>query len=107
MEKIIEGIKKINAAWRDYKVVIKQVEIKGKIPGTFEGELETMATSKKITLNDLFKKIESMDKKFESINKKLELIDKKIEVMNKKIDLILATPTMQREIDHKALSELD
>ncbi|MGL5590459.1 MAG: hypothetical protein ACRDCH_00070 [Metamycoplasmataceae bacterium] len=100
MEKIIEGIKKINAAWKDYKVVVKQVEINGKISGTFEGELENMNTSKKITLNDLFKKIESMDKKLESI-------DKKIEVMDKKIDLMLATPTMQREIDHKALSELD
>ncbi|MGL5592306.1 MAG: hypothetical protein ACRDCJ_03075, partial [Metamycoplasmataceae bacterium] len=89
-----------------------------KISGTFEGELENMEKSKKTTLNDLLrimnksfeaidKKFEAMDKKIDLMNKKIDLLDKRLEVMDKKIDLILATPTIQREIDHKALSELD
>ncbi|MGL5617432.1 MAG: hypothetical protein ACRCWU_00020 [Metamycoplasmataceae bacterium] len=36
--------------------------INGKISGTFKGKLKTRETSKKTTLNDLFKKIESIDK---------------------------------------------
>ncbi|MGL6125398.1 MAG: hypothetical protein ACRC1F_02850 [Metamycoplasmataceae bacterium] len=120
---------KINVAWKDYKVVVKQVEINGKISGTFEGELETMEKSEKTTMNDLLKvmnkgfecmdkKIETMDKKIETMDKKIETMDKKIETIrkdmdkgfqnvNNKIDLILATPTIQKEIDQKALSKLN
>ncbi|MGL5590463.1 MAG: hypothetical protein ACRDCH_00090 [Metamycoplasmataceae bacterium] len=69
----------------------------GDIFGTFKGKLKIMSNSKKTTVNDLAK---IMNKGFERINKRLDIIDKKI-------DLILATPTIKKEIDHKALSELN
>ncbi|MGL5732719.1 MAG: hypothetical protein ACRCXE_01445 [Metamycoplasmataceae bacterium] len=115
----IKGIKAITIAWKNYEIEVRQRSlVNGKISGTFVGRLRIMSITKKITMNDLFKKIESMDKKFESIDKKIESLDKKfekkfeamgkkIEAMDKKIDLMLSTPTMQKEIDHDALSKLN
>ncbi|MGL5732723.1 MAG: hypothetical protein ACRCXE_01465 [Metamycoplasmataceae bacterium] len=107
----IKGIKAITIAWKNYEIEVKQRDlVNGRISGTFVGRLKIMNDNKKITMKDLFNKIESMDKKFEkkfhSMDKKFESIDKKIESIDKKIDLILATPTIQREIDHEALSKL-
>ncbi|MGL5592305.1 MAG: hypothetical protein ACRDCJ_03070 [Metamycoplasmataceae bacterium] len=98
VKKIIKGITNIKLHWKDYEVIVEQEELDtGNISGTFKGKLKIMSNSKKTTINDLAK---IMNKGFETINKRLDIIDKKI-------DLILATPTMQKEIDHKALSELD
>ena len=80
-----------------------------------------MEQSKKITNNEL---LEFFNKKFDNIEKRLGGIDKRLDAMEKtfekrfdgidkrldnidaKIDLILATPTIQKEIDHKALNKL-
>ncbi|MGL5590460.1 MAG: hypothetical protein ACRDCH_00075 [Metamycoplasmataceae bacterium] len=105
MKKIIKGMTNIKLNWKDYDVIVEQEEFDtGDIFGTFKGKLKIMNNSKKTTINDLAK---IMNNGFETINKRLDLMDKKIEVMNKKIDLILATPTMQREINHKTLSKLN
>ena len=121
MKKIITGITKIKNAWKNYDIVINQVELKnGDISGTFEGKL-IMEQSKKITNNELFeffnKKFDDIDKKFDSIDKRFDDMDKKFEKrfdgidkrldnIDAKIDLMLATPTMQKEIDHEALNKL-
>ncbi|MGL5617573.1 MAG: hypothetical protein ACRCWU_00765 [Metamycoplasmataceae bacterium] len=105
MWEILKGIKKITNAWKNFEIEVKQGDlINRRISGVFKGKLKIMETSKKITMNDLFKKIESMDKKFESMDKK---IIKGFKNMDKKIDLMLSTPTMQREIDHEVLSKLN
>ena len=103
----IKGIIKIKNAWKNHDMIINQVELKkGDISGTFEGKL-IMEQSKKITNNELLeffnKKFDSIDKKFE---KRFDDMDKKFEIIDKKLDLILATPTIQKEIDHEALSKL-
>ncbi|MGL5732720.1 MAG: hypothetical protein ACRCXE_01450, partial [Metamycoplasmataceae bacterium] len=99
--KNIKGIKELTKAWKNFEIEVKQRDlVNGKISGTFVGRLRIMSITKKITMNDLFEKMESMDKKIESI-------DKGLQVVNKKIDLILATPTMKKEIDHEALSKLN
>ena len=118
---IIKGLSKIKNAWKNHDIIINQVELKnGDISGTFEGKL-IMEQSKKITNNEL---LEFFNKKFDNIEKRLGGIDKRLDAMEKtfekrfdgidkrldnidaKIDLILATPTIQKEIDHKALNKL-
>ncbi len=118
MKKIITGIKKINYAWKNHDIVINQVELKnGDISGTFEGKL-IMKQSKKMINTELLeffnKKFDDMDKKFEKkfddmdkkFEKRFDDMDKKFEIIDKKLDLILATPTIQKEIDHEALNKL-
>ncbi|MGL5686078.1 MAG: hypothetical protein ACRCXQ_09835 [Vagococcus fluvialis] len=106
--KKIKGIKEITLAWKNFEVEVKQeVLIDGKISGTFKGELKPMKKEKQISNNELLK---ILNFKFEDIRKDMDKgfreVNKKIEIMDKKIDLILATPTMQREIDHEELSKL-
>ena len=125
MKKIIKGITNIKNAWKNHDIVINQVELKNKdISGTFEGKL-IMEQSKKITNNELLeffskkfddmdkkfeKKFDDIDKRFDDMDKKFEKrfdgIDKRLDNIDAKIDLMLATPTMQKEIDHEALSKL-
>ncbi|MDK2819938.1 MAG: hypothetical protein KFW07_03815, partial [Mycoplasmataceae bacterium] len=105
-------------AWKDHDIVINQVELKnGDISGTFEGKLNNMEKSKKITNNELLeffnKKFDDIDKRFDDIDKRLDGIDKRLDNIDKrldnidsKIDLMLATPTMNKEIDHEALRKL-
>ena len=107
MKKIIKGITNIKNAWKNHDVSINQVELKnGDISGTFEGKL-IMEQSKKITNNELLeffnKKFDDMDKKFE---KRFDGIDKRLDNIDKKLDLIIACPTIQKEIDHEALNKL-
>ncbi|MDK2819352.1 MAG: hypothetical protein KFW07_00800, partial [Mycoplasmataceae bacterium] len=106
----IKGINKIKNAWKNHDVVINQVELKnGDISGTFEGKL-IMGQPKKITNNELLeffnKRFDDMNKKFDDIDKRFDGIDKRLDNIDSKIDLILATPTMQKEIDHEALNKL-
>ena len=117
MKKIIKGITSIKNAWKNHDIVINQVELKnGDISGTFEGKL-MIEQSKKITNNELLeffnkkfddmdKKFDDMDKKFDDMDKKFDDMDKKFDIIDNKLDLMLATPTMQKEIDHEALSKL-
>ena len=71
MKKIIKGITNIKNAWKNYDIVINQVELKNKdISGTFEGKL-IMEQSKKITNNEL---LEFFNKKF---GKRFDGIDSK------------------------------
>ena len=109
---IIKGLSKIKNAWKNHDIIINQVELKnGDISGTFEGKL-SMEQSKKITNNELLeffnKKFDDMDKKFE---KRFDDMDKKfansLEIINQKLDLIIACPTIQKEIDHDALVKLN
>ncbi|MDK2819423.1 MAG: hypothetical protein KFW07_01160 [Mycoplasmataceae bacterium] len=103
MEKIIKGINKIKNAWKNHDVSINQVELKnGDISGTFEGKI-IMEQSKKITNNEL---LEFFNKKFDDMDKRFDDIDKRLDNIDSKIDLILATPTMQKEIDHETLNKL-
>ena len=112
---IIKGLSKIKNAWKNHDIIINQVELKnGDISGTFEGKL-IMEQSKKITNNELLeffnKKFDDMNKKFEkrfdNIEKRLDGIDKRLDNIDSKLELIIACPTIQKEIDHDALNKLN
>ena len=112
---IIKGLSKIKSAWKNHDIIINQVELKnGDISGTFEGKL-IMEQSKKITNNELLeffnKKFDDMNKKFEkrfdNIEKRLDGIDKRLDNIDSKLELIIACPTIQKEIDHDALNKLN
>ena len=108
---IIKGLSKIKSAWKNHDIIINQVELKnGDISGTFEGKL-SMEKSKKISNNELLeffnKKFDGIDKRLDGIDKRLDGIDKRLDNIDSKIDLMLATPTMQKEIDHEALNKLN
>ncbi|MGL5733144.1 MAG: hypothetical protein ACRCXE_03670, partial [Metamycoplasmataceae bacterium] len=121
--KNIKGIKELTKLCQNHEITTELVELdNGDLYGILKGKRKIMSNIKKPTINDLVKLInngfqniekrfEAIDKRFEAIDKRFEAleekIDKRFDIIEKKIDLILATPTIQREIDHEALSKLN
>ncbi|MGL5732901.1 MAG: hypothetical protein ACRCXE_02440 [Metamycoplasmataceae bacterium] len=111
--KNIKGIKELTKLCRNHEITTELVELEdGDLYGILKGKRKIMSNTKKPTMNDLVKLMnkgfgdmrKDMDKRFEALEEK---IDKRFDIIEKKIDLMLATPTMQREIDHEALSKLN
>ncbi|MGL4343354.1 MAG: hypothetical protein ACRCRZ_02215 [Metamycoplasmataceae bacterium] len=90
------------------------------ISGAIKGE---MASKNRLTKEDLeaigfllkpiYEKLDEHSKKFELVfekldehTKRLDNIDQKINIMDQKINLILATPTVAKEIDKQKLNKL-
>ncbi|MGL5732902.1 MAG: hypothetical protein ACRCXE_02445, partial [Metamycoplasmataceae bacterium] len=124
--KNIKGIKELTKLCQNHEITTELVELdNGDLYGILKGSRKIMSNTKKPTINDLVelmnkgfgdmridmdKKFKAIDMRFEAIDKRFEAleekIDKRFDIIEKKIDLMLATPTMQKEIDHEALSKL-